>query len=105
MRRQNFFDDQIEIRTGFLAQPPQIALGIEQSIDMVDPQPVERAGAQKAQNKSMGVLEDLGQLHPKAGEIVDVEKTPIVDVIGCDAEVSNPPALEPDEAVQLAPGF
>jgi hypothetical protein len=25
--------------------------------------------------------------------------------IGCDAEVSNPPALEPDEAVQLAPGF
>src|SRR5580704_6119764 len=105
MRRQDFFDDQIEIRPGLLAQAPQVALGIEQTIDVVDPKPVKRAGAEKAQNKSMCVLEDLRQLHPKASEIIDVEKTPIVDVIGCDAEVSNPPALEPDEAVQLAPGF
>src|SRR6202022_326867 len=105
MRRQDFFNDQIKVRTGFLAQGSQVAFGIEQPSDMVDPQAVERAGAQKAQKKSMCVLEDLGQLHPKPSQLVDIEKTPIVDVIGCNAEVSNPPALEPDEVVQLAPGF
>ena len=53
MRRQDFFNDQIKIRTDFRAQGSQVAFGIEQPIDMVDPQAVERAGAQKAQNKSV----------------------------------------------------
>ena len=51
----------------------------------------------------MRVVEHLRQLHPEAGEVVDVEEAAIVDVVGGDAEMRGAPILLLDQRVEVAP--
>ena len=51
------------------------------------------------------MLENIGQLHPNAGQIIDVEETSVVDIVGCDTEMGHAPTLLHDKVVEDAPGF
>ena len=85
--REDLLDHQIEWPRGLLAQADAIALGIEQTVDVIDAQPVERPAADQLEHEAVGVVEHFRQLHAQAGELVDVEETAIVDVIGRDPEI------------------
>ena len=103
MRCQDLLDHEIEVVPRLLAQPLQITLGIEQPVDMVDAQTVEDAAFQKPEHQTVRVVEHLRQLHPEAGEVVDVEEAAIVDVVGGDAEMRGAPILLLDQRVEVAP--
>ena len=64
MLRQNLFHHQIKRPAGFRrpqrAQPLQILPRIQQSVDVVDPQPVQRAVAQHPEDQRMRIIEHVG---------------------------------------------
>src|SRR6516164_10122985 len=53
----------------------------------------------------MSVIEQLRQFHAQAGELVDVEKTSVIDVVGGNTEVRRAPVLILDQCVQLTPSL
>ena len=101
--RQDLLDDQIEGSWRQRAQPLQVRLGIEEPVDMVDAQAVERPVADQREDEAVGVVEQLRQLHADAGELVDVEEAAIVDVVGGDAEMRRAPMLVGDQRIEAAP--
>src|SRR3546814_2714697 len=54
----------------------------------------------RAEDEQVNGVEDLGKLDPDAGQVVDVEKPPIVDVTGCDAPEGDAIGLRLEQAVQ-----
>src|SRR5262245_37958224 len=70
---------------------------------MVDPQPVDDAVAEQHEHERVHVLEDFRQLDPQAGEVVDIEEAPIIDVVAGYAKVRGAPVLLRDESVERAP--
>src|SRR4029077_11201497 len=75
MARENLLDHQIEWPRGPLAQADAIALGIEQTVDMIDAESVERPAADLFEHEAVSEVEQFRLLHAQAGEFVDVEKT------------------------------
>ena len=63
-------------------QPIDILLGIEESVDMVDPQARELAFGEPAEQLTVRRLEQLAQLHADPGQLVDVEEAPVIDLVG-----------------------
>jgi len=53
----------------------------------------------------MRMIERVGQLHPHSGEVVDVEEAAVVDVVGCNPEMREPPILVPNQGVQALPAL
>ena len=51
----------------------------------------------------VGVSEHRPELHPEAREVVDVEETPVVDLVLRDAEEGDAPDLRLDQPVEFAP--
>ena len=100
MARENLLDHEIEWPRGLLAQADAIALGIEQTVDMIDAESVERPAADLFEHEAVGEVEQFRLLHAQAGELVDVEKTAIVDVIGRNLEICGAPVLPLDQCVQ-----
>src|SRR5215469_14075817 len=72
---------------------------------MVDAQSIEHPVAQQLEGEAVSVVEQLRQFHTQTGKLIDVEKAPVVDVIGGDAEMRGPPVLVLDQGIQLTPGF
>src|SRR6516162_6758586 len=60
---ENLFDDQVKRSWRLLPQPLKILLGVEQTIDVIDPQSVEQSFAKQFEHKVVGVIEELRQLH------------------------------------------
>ena len=58
---------------------------------MIDPQAVDDAAAEQHEHEAVHVLEDLRKLDPQAREVVDVEESPIIDVVAGDAKVRRAP--------------
>src|SRR3546814_4402227 len=54
----------------------------------------------RAEDEPVNGVEDLGKLDPDAGQVVDVEKPPIVDFTGCDAPEGDAIGLRLEQAVQ-----
>ena len=48
---------------------------------MIDPQSGNGAGFDQLEQKFVGGIENLQQLHPDGGQIVDVEEAPIIDLL------------------------
>ena len=71
---------------------------------MVDAQPVQRSVGQHREDEFMRVIEKLGELHAQAGEIIDIEEAPVIDLIGGDKEMGGAPVLILDESVEFSPG-
>ncbi len=105
MRRQDLLDDEIEVFAAPGAQALQIGLGIQEPVDVVDAQAVDAALLQQAQHQAVHVVKHFRQLHPHPGQLADVEEPAIVDVVGGDAEVGEPPVLVLDEGVELGPAL
>ena len=45
------------------------------------------------------MVEELRQFHAQAGELVDVEEAPVIDVVGGNAEMRGTPVLVFDQRV------
>src|ERR1700730_17360391 len=48
----------------------------------------------------MGFLEQLGQFHAQAGQLVDVEETPVIDLFRSNAPIRDPVGLHFEQLVQ-----
>ena len=70
---------------------------------MVDTQTIEHSVAQQLEDEAVRMIKQLGQFHAQAGELVDVEKAPIINVVGGNAKMGGAPVLILDQFVQLAP--
>ena len=67
---------------------------------MVDAQTVDLAVSKQSQNQVVSRVEDLRILRADRGEIVDVEKTAIVDLLGGDAPVSRAVSLLLEQLIE-----
>ena len=70
---------------------------------MIDANAIQRRLAQQAEQKLVEVLEHIRQLHTEPGQIVDVEKPAVIDIVRGHAKVSRTPALIADQAIQSGP--
>ena len=78
----------------------EILLRIVQPVGMVDAQSVQLAVGEHAEDQLVRRREDVFSLHAQRGEIVDVEETPIVDLVGGDAPERQPKGLVVEQAVK-----
>jgi hypothetical protein len=101
--REDLLDNEVEGARRPLAQPGQVALRVEQPVHMVDADAVQRAVPQKVEHQPVRVVEQLRQLHPDAGKLVDVEEPAVVDVVGRHAKMRHAPVLVGDQGVQPPP--
>src|SRR5262245_26765809 len=94
---ENLFDDEIVLRVpegGELAsQPAQIAARIVEAVRMVDAKTLDLSFGDQLEQAAMGRVEHCIVLGAQAGEIIDVEEPPVVDLIGCHAPVREPVRL------------
>ena len=86
-----------------LPESRKIGLRIEQPIDVVDPESFDLVGGEHREDPRVGVHEDWGKLHPQAGQVVNVEKPPIVDLVLRNPEEGDAPMLRLDQPIELAP--
>ena len=93
---------------GAPAQRRAILRRVEQPVDMVDAQPLHLPAFDHAEDQPVRRLEQLRQFDAQPGEVVDVEKPAIVDLLGRDAPEREPVGLfleqkmQPAEAVRIA---
>ncbi len=83
-----------------LLQLQEVARRVVQAIGMVDAQAVDHAGRSQVECERLRGLEDFVALHAQCGQIVDVEEAPVVDLVCCDAPVSQAVGLRFDQRVQ-----
>lgn len=77
--RQDLLDDGPP-PPGGLVQPPQIGVGIGESVRMIDPQPLNDVLLQQLEDLRMGRVEDLRFLHPHPDQLRDTEEPPVVQL-------------------------
>ena len=83
-----------------LLQRLEIARRVVQAIGMVDAQAVDHPGRGEVERKSLRRLEHFLPLHAQGRQFVDVEKAPVVDVVGGHAPVRQSPGLGFDQRMQ-----
>ena len=67
---------------------------------MVDAQAIDAPAPREARNERMRGREHLGVLGPQAGEVGDLEKPAVIDLVRGDAPVSEPVMLLLEKPVQ-----
>ena len=67
-------------------QPLEVAGGVRETVDMIDPQAVDVAVGDQRQQQTVGRLEDVGVLLPQAGQLIDVEEPAVAAGDGVDVE-------------------
>ena len=78
---EDLFDHDPCIRTETLAQAAAIAERIGESVDMVDADAVDQALVVKAEVEGVGLFKDLRVFDADAGQLVDGEEAPPVEVV------------------------
>ena len=68
---------------------------------MIDPQPVHVAADQQLEHQAVTFREDLGVLHANGRQFVDVEETPIIDLVGGGLPVREPIDLGVEQLVEV----
>jgi len=63
------------------AESGQVVAGIEQSVDVIDAEAVDRATLQQRERVGVCALEHRRHFHPDRRQLVDVEEAPIVDFL------------------------
>src|SRR5262249_30888902 len=86
---------------GEVLQPPTISLGIEQSIDMIEPDAMQSVRRDQPADEAMRDLEQRRGIHPDAGKIVDIEEPTVVDLVGRDAPEGQAISLAFEQTVEL----
>ena len=85
------------------AERREIGLGIEQPVDVIDPQALDLAGRRASRICAWCAWSNTGAAPCAGRPVVDVEEAPIVDVVLRDAEEGDAPVLRVDQPVELAP--
>ncbi len=70
---------------------------------MVDSQTCQNSFPEQPENKPVGPVKYIGQLHSQSGEVIDVEKTPVVDIVRSDAKIGTSPVLRGNQRLQFLP--
>ena len=81
-------------------QPIQVGGGIVQAVDVIEAQAADHALGDEPEQQSVRRREHLGILHPQAGESVDVEEPPVVDLVEGGTPVRQAVGLAFEQAVQ-----
>ena len=75
--------------------------GIVKPIRMVKPQAIHLTFCHQTENQPVRRFEDFLILHTNAGEIVGVEKAPVVDVVGGHPPIGQPKRLRFNQFVKF----
>ena len=67
---------------------------------MIDAQPGDRPGPNQLEQEPVRFLEDLRQLHPNRGQIVDIEKAAVIDLLRRHAPEREPIRLIVEQRVE-----
>ena len=70
---------------------------------MIDPQSIDLAAFEHAEDAGVDVVEDRTRLDAQAGKIVDVEEAAVVDLVLGHAKKGDAPELLTDEPIKFAP--
>ena len=99
MGREDLLDDQIKwtLRAG--PQRLEIGLGIEQPVDMIDPEAIDFAAFEHAEDAGVDVVEDRPRLDAQTGKIIDVEEAAVVDLVLSHAKKGDAPELVADQPI------
>ncbi len=100
--REDLLNKDVERLAASLAQRRAIGGGVEQPVDMVDTQPVDLSMIDHVEHQPVGCIEQLGQFDAQPGQIVDVEKPAVVDLLGGNAPVGDPISLLLQQPMQTA---
>ena len=93
---------------GAALQAAKVLKRIKQAVHVIDAQSVDETAPHELQNHLMGRIENRAILHPDRGQLVDVEKSAIVDLVGRDLPKAQTKGLigeqmfQPIEAARLA---
>ena len=79
-RLEDLLDQQVAA-AGDLAEPAQVAFRVGQAVRVVDPEPVDQPLAEPADDLGVGLVEDLRDLDPDAGQAVDGEEPAVVQLV------------------------
>ena len=105
---ENFLDHHIERLAALAAadapdqllQPPGVLRRVEQPVDVVEPQPLQLIRRDQPRDKLVHVAERSRVLDPQPGQLVDVEKAPVVDAGHREPPVGEAIVLPLQQAVQ-----
>ena len=81
-------------------EPLQIIARRVQTVDVVDTHAGRSAPADEIEDEPVHFVEDLLILHPQGGELIHVEKAPVVDFLRCDPPVRQPVRLFDQQTVE-----
>ena len=81
-------------------EPPEILMRIAQPVDVVEAQPLQSAVRDQPRDQTMNGLERTGVLDAQAGERIDVEKSPIVDIAAGKPPMGKPVVLAFQQMMQ-----
>ena len=76
-------------------QPIKIALGVPQAVNVIDPQASHLAVCNELEHVGVSRLKNILPFNAQTDEIADIEKSPIVDGVGC---------LTPERQPVMLPG-
>jgi hypothetical protein len=85
---------------GTLVQEVRVPAGIVEAVDVIDPQALEPAVADHLEDEAVRLREHLRIFDAHAGQIVDIEEAPVVDVVDGDAPEGQPVVLVPEQIVE-----
>ena len=101
---EDLFDDEIVLRVPdrceLSAQPTQIAARVVETVRMVDTEALNLALRNELQQAAVRCFEHCIVLRAKTREVVDVEKSAIVDLVRRHAPIREPVRLALEEPVQ-----
>ncbi len=106
---EDLFDDQIEgqrivrrqrTAADHLLQAPEITSRIIEPVGMVDAQSIDLALGQQIEDEAVGGFEYCRLIHAQGGQVVDVEKTSVVDLVGGNAPEGEAVTLLLNQLVQ-----
>ncbi len=96
---EDFLHDHVGT-SGGVAQPLEIVLRVRQTIDVVDPQAVDRAAGDQLEDQPMGVDEDPFVLHAQAHQRLDIEEPTVGQLLGSGPPVRQAVVLSLQEGVE-----
>ena len=80
-------------------EPAEVGRGIEESVGVVDAQSVDLAVGHQAKDQGVRRLEDVLALHGQRGQVVDVEESAVVDLVGAHPPVRKSVALMLEQVI------
>jgi hypothetical protein len=101
--RQDLLDDQIKRLGRARPQRAEIGFGIEETVDMIDAQPIDFAAFEHAEYARVDMVKDRAHFDTQSREVVDIEEAAVVDLVFGHPMKGDAPELLPDETIEFAP--